>query len=427
MVLVDNVLATYFSERVKIIVQNNKSILMTKIFRKMTIFGCLLFTGFCFWKVGAGLIGGADALVLPSAQATLSPSLSPPRVVTTPIQEMRPGMRVVGRNPLRIETEATIDPTPAGWRLVSVRMLKPDGTYFEAELLRPLSWISRHRAKPGAVIELTMPELHVVGAAEVLSISACPPIDPGDGPVVLSTFKNVAKNVLDIYVEGEAEPIGVTAGHPIWSEDRQAFIHSDQLQPGERLRSAVGKTVRITSIEIRAGPETVYGLEVAGEHVYQITNAGLLVHNACGKGGGNLNAPDVSAYKVRKNSEGLTVRAEGVVSGPHPGRKKGYRPEPVGGRAKGHHRGHLVPENMVDNPSLVNVQSNIISEAAKSNLSPKRTFEKLAGRIAAENPNSIVKTIHFPKRRPGETVPFLVTHYITVDGKMVHGVSIPNK
>ena len=53
-----------------------------------------------------------------------------------------------------------------------------------------------------------------------------------------------------------------------------------KLQPGERLRSALGKTVRITSIEIRAGPEPVYNLEIAGEHVYSVTDAGLLVHNS---------------------------------------------------------------------------------------------------------------------------------------------------
>ncbi|WP_339733988.1 HNH endonuclease [uncultured Gimesia sp.] len=252
---------------------------MSEITRKIAIFGCLMLTGFCFWKAAPGLVGGADASMLPSAQAALSPGVTPPRVVTTPIQEMRPGMRVVGRNPLRLETESTIDPTPEGWRLISVRMLKQDGSYFEAQLLRPLSWISQHRAKPGVTIQLNMPELHVVGAAEVLSISDCPPIDPGDGPVVLSTFKNTANNVLNIYVEGETEPIGVTAGHPIWSEDRQAFVHSEKLSVGEKLRSALGRTVRITSIEPRAGPKAVYNLEVAGEHVYSVTNSGLLVHN----------------------------------------------------------------------------------------------------------------------------------------------------
>ena len=274
---------------------------MSDITRKLAIFTCFLFTSFCFWKTGVGLTGGADTEILPSAQAAMSPSLSLPRVVTTPIQQMRPGMRVVGRNPLRIETEATIDPTPAGWRLVSVRMRKEDGSYFEAELLRPLSWIYRHRAQPRAVIMLNMPELHVVGAAEVLSISACPPIDPGDGPVVISTFRNTSNNVLNLYVEGETEPIGVTAGHPIWSEDRQAFIHSDQLQPGERLRSALGKTVRITSIEIRAGPEPVYNLEVAGEHVYSVTDSGLLVHNTtpCQKVAQNVDPSNISPFHHR--------------------------------------------------------------------------------------------------------------------------------
>ncbi|EDL62241.1 polymorphic toxin-type HINT domain-containing protein [Gimesia maris] len=276
---------------------------MSDITRKIAIFSCMLLTSFCFWKAGTGLISGADASVLPSAQATLSPGATSKRVVTTPIQQMRPGMRVVGRNPLRLETESTIDPTPEGWRLVSVRMRKEDGTYFEAELLRPLSWISRHRAKPGAVIELNMPELHVVGAAEVLAVSACPPIDPGDGPVVLSTFKNVAKNVLNIYVEGETEPIGVTAGHPIWSEDRQAFVHSEKLQPGERLRSALGKTVRITSIEIRAGPEPVYNLEVAGEHVYSVTDSGLLVHNT---GPCDLNPPINNTQRIASIRDALT-------------------------------------------------------------------------------------------------------------------------
>ena len=36
---------------------------------KLMIFGCLLFTSFCFWKAGAGLIGDADTEILPSAQA----------------------------------------------------------------------------------------------------------------------------------------------------------------------------------------------------------------------------------------------------------------------------------------------------------------------------------------------------------------------
>ncbi|WP_154935344.1 Hint domain-containing protein [Gimesia maris] len=262
---------------------------MSRLFWKIISFSLLLFTGFCFLKAGAGLVSDNSDLSLTEVEAAVPARITQQRLQTTPIQQMRPGMRVLGRNPDRWDTQSVVEPDLESWRLVSVRMEQQQpGQFVLGQLLRPLSWIRQNDALPGAVIMLNMPEMYVVGAAEVLSISDCPPIDPGDGPVVLSTFKNIADNILNIYVEGEAEPIGVTAGHPIWSEDRQAFIHSDQLQPGERLRSAVGRTVRITSIEIRAGPETVYGLEVAGEHVYSVTGSGLLVHNTtlC-----DLNAP----------------------------------------------------------------------------------------------------------------------------------------
>jgi len=154
-----------------------------------------------------------------------------------------------------------------------------------------------------------------------------------------------------------------------------------------------------------------------------VAEGGVLVHNA----GALCDGAGDAQYAARQNEQGLTVRAEGTITGPHPGRvKKSYRPEPVGGRASGHHRGHLVPEGMVDSPDLVNVKSNFISEASHSNLGPKRSFEKLAGRIAEANPDSVVKTIHFPRRMQGETVPYAVIHFVTVDGVAVHGVRIPN-
>ncbi|CAN0577500.1 unnamed protein product, partial [Laminaria digitata] len=57
----------------------------TSFTRKLLIFSCFLFTSFCFWKAGVGLIGGADAVILPSAQAAVHPSFTRPQVVTTPI------------------------------------------------------------------------------------------------------------------------------------------------------------------------------------------------------------------------------------------------------------------------------------------------------------------------------------------------------
>ncbi|MEQ9566429.1 MAG: Hint domain-containing protein, partial [Pseudomonadales bacterium] len=97
---------------------------------------------------------------------------------------------------------------------------------------------------------------------------------------VTGTFQHVSNEVISVFVEGESEPIGATSQHPFWSRDRNAFVPAGELRIGEELKTALGTSTRVTSIEIRAGPETVYGLEVAGEHVYQISNAGLLVHNA---------------------------------------------------------------------------------------------------------------------------------------------------
>jgi RHS repeat-associated protein len=126
------------------------------------------------------------------------------------------------------------------------------------------------------------------------------------------------------------------------------------------------------------------------------------------------------------DAQGLPVRSDVRIEGPHPGRGKGYRPDPVGGRAPGHHRGHLAPENLVANPADVNVQENIISEAAPSNLGRKRVFENQAGRTAAAAGGE-TRFVSDPIRDAGQTVPKAVTHYVTQDGKVVDAQTILNK
>ncbi|QDU02306.1 hypothetical protein V6x_20080 [Gimesia chilikensis] len=253
---------------------------MSDFVRELSIFSCLLFTSFCFWKVGTGLIGGVDASVLPSAQAAIHSSVTPQRLQTTPIQKMHPGIRVLGRNPDRWDTQPVMEPNPVSWRLVSVRMEQQPGQFVLGQLLRPTSWIRQNDALPGAVIQLEIPEMHVAGDAEVLSITECPPIRRGSGSVVTGTFQHVSDEVISVFVEGEETPIGTTAKHPFWSRDRDAFIPAGELRIGEELKTALGTSTRVSFIEIRAGPELVYNLEVADEHVYQIADACLLVHNA---------------------------------------------------------------------------------------------------------------------------------------------------
>ena len=129
-------------------------------------------------------------------------------------------------------------------------------------------------------------------------------------------------------------------------------------------------------------------------------------------------------YEV--NGEGLTVTAEGTIDGPHPGRAKGRRPEPVGGRAPGDHRGHLVPEGAVDDTATVNVKENIISESGASNLGPKKQLDNLLSRIKCDNPGAVVRLRAEALRKPGETRPFAITYYITVDGQLTRAVTILN-
>ncbi|WP_124920371.1 hypothetical protein [Burkholderia stagnalis] len=133
------------------------------------------------------------------------------------------------------------------------------------------------------------------------------------------------------------------------------------------------------------------------------------------------------AVYVVDNGSGLPLRADGLITGPHVGRGKGTLPEPIGGRSAGEHRGHIIPEGGVDTPSYVNNQFNLISEAPRSNLGLKKSIDLQASRLAAENPNSVIRFIGEPVRNIGETRPFAMTYYITKDGQVVQALSVFNK
>jgi hypothetical protein len=194
---------------------------------------------------------------------------------------VRLGERVLGENPeLAGSACKEQEPDPATWRHVALRMPEGEG-WLAVELLRPVEWIEENHVQPGGVVSLHLPELGAEGEAEVLSLGPCPPIKSGAGHVVTGRFlHHSASNMLDLRVEGEREPIGVTANHPFWSEDRQAFVPAGELQSGERLRAESGVS-RVASLT-RCPDEAVCNLEVNGQHVYQVSSLGVLVHNSYG-------------------------------------------------------------------------------------------------------------------------------------------------
>ena len=70
--------------------------------------------------------------------------------------------------------------------------------------------------------------------------------------------------MLDLHVAGLNAPLGVTAGHPFWSEDRQDFVPAGMLRAGERLAGRVTLPTLIPGaphmLYVFGGPPTPEGV-----------------------------------------------------------------------------------------------------------------------------------------------------------------------
>ena len=146
-------------------------------------------------------------------------------------------------------------------------------------LLRDCGWLEDHGAHVGGTVWLNMPEMGVEGLAEVLAIEPCPPLEEGEGRLVTGTFATPSGEVYDLKLESESKPIGVTATHPFWRVDRREWVSAIDLEIGETLKTLEGTTV-VESIEKRPECETVYNIEVEGDHCYRVGESGVLVHNS---------------------------------------------------------------------------------------------------------------------------------------------------
>ncbi|MDR2441569.1 MAG: hypothetical protein LBE12_19580 [Planctomycetaceae bacterium] len=242
---------------------------------------CLLVSGY-LW----------DSYISPKTIVTTTKIISVPKtsdqgssgIKFAKIQDVQVGERAIGVNPELTDSErATFfpDPEPATWRKLTLEIIKSDGKRLDITLLRPLNWISESQADIGTTIFLDLPELGAQGLAKVLNIEPCPPIKSGKGNVITGTFHHEAANTIDLYVEGLSKPIGCTDNHPFWSVTRNEFIEAGKLLPGEELHLYSGQTAKIIQILPRPGPEQVHNIEVLNEHVYRVTESGILVHNAC--------------------------------------------------------------------------------------------------------------------------------------------------
>jgi hypothetical protein len=254
------------------------------------------------------------------------------RLLTRPIQEIQVGHRVLAENPeLRGQDVPETHFDAESTRLVVLHQIKPDGYELTVETLLPLEVLvatvaerlESESAPPpnplplvgsaetvllnelllGQTLDLNLPELGAEGPAQIVSIRPCPSFEPDGGTgrrLVTSVFRHAAANVIDLETTGSTTPIGVTANHPFWSEDRQSFIPAGDLQPGERLRQADGTSTRVARLTPRTGPPVpVFNFEVDGQHVYSVGVAGVLVHNSCLNSGGSFS----SLNKLKETGE----------------------------------------------------------------------------------------------------------------------------
>jgi hypothetical protein len=245
------------------------------------MWGCLLLAGGFLWNGLADT--GRDEHALAAVHqrpVTTAPALA--KYVTKPIRDICVGERVLAHNPEVTDAQRAlaVDPEPMTWRHFELEMSKPDGSLLHVNLLRPLDWLSAHDARIGGTIHLDLEEMGASGHARVLAINACPKIATGPGEVVTGTFAHSAGNVIDLHVEGIAEPIGTTENHLFWSEDRSSFVATSSLRVGEHLRLADSTLVRMSGKQNRLAESQVYNLEVNTEHVYFVSDLGVLTHNS---------------------------------------------------------------------------------------------------------------------------------------------------
>ncbi len=169
-------------------------------------------------------------------------------------------------------------------REIVLVMEKPDGTWVDITLLRSAKWLESQKAQVGRELFLDLPHLGVRGFAKVTAINPCPLLPtPGTSPqrsqFVTGTFCHSSGDVFDLKLKKERQPLGVTATHPFWSVDRKDWVCAIDLRLGERLETIKG-TTQVESLKKRPNPETVYNIEVEGDHVYRVGESGILVHNA---------------------------------------------------------------------------------------------------------------------------------------------------
>lgn len=210
------------------------------------------------------------------------------KVAWKAIEKIHVGERVVAKNPDHVaSTPSHVDISK--WRFLRLMAEVPwdDGTIdrINVETLQPPEWVAENDAHVGADVPLPV-DLVEMGLPEgiparVLANEPCPALAKGIGQLVLTTVNHLNQFVLELTVrngDGVEAKFKPTGYHKFYREPEGAWVSACDLRPGDRLRGTHGDVV-IVGVNAVAGVHRVYNLSVETEHVYFVSQLGILTHN----------------------------------------------------------------------------------------------------------------------------------------------------
>ena len=198
-----------------------------------------------------------------------------------PIETIHVGDRVLSKDAQHQESTTEVDTST--WKDFKLRVENEDNSRdpLTVEALRSPAWIKNSGAKLGSRIWFEAEDVGVKGWATVKKIDSCPPIKPGKGRVVLTTFTHFNNDLFQLQVANLKQAIEVTGLHRIYSTTRHEWVRTRNLHVGEMLQTY--SCVRaVTGIAHEQGAQRVFNFEVEADHQYFVSDAQILVHNDCG-------------------------------------------------------------------------------------------------------------------------------------------------
>ncbi|ADG67278.1 hypothetical protein Plim_1444 [Planctopirus limnophila DSM 3776] len=213
------------------------------------------------------------------SEQSFSRSVDAKEYASLPIETISLGSRVVASNPHPWEFDSRWEePESDSWRTIHLEMYKQDGSVIDSQLLRPVEVVESLNLHPGRMILIHADELDVAGMALIKSVSNAPSIAQGTGRVVIGRFMTREVNELIRLTLSTGDVVEGTPNHPLWSVDLNDWQAMEMFEAGDYL-AGHEENVLVLSKERVEHTTPVYNLEVHGEHVYHLTQAGILAHN----------------------------------------------------------------------------------------------------------------------------------------------------